>query len=135
MLAHAEGRGNHAGLSVWQGTLRLSAAFAAVESCVRELREGKIICARPGTETRAAYEPGERLVLAEAGADGDLVTALGAAAAQHGGAGLGLHAGKEPVLLYAGAAVGLKGALRHGLKNSYSDWIRRITSIPHEAKI
>jgi len=55
---------------------------------------------------------GKQLV-AETGADGDLVTALGAAAAQDGGARLGLHAGKEAVGLGPVAAVGLKGTLRH----------------------
>jgi hypothetical protein len=58
---------------------------------------------------------GEELV-AEAGADGDLVTALGAAAVQDGGACLGLHAGKEAVGLGAVAAVRLKGTLRHDKK-------------------
>ena len=55
--------------------------------------------------------------VAEAGADGDLVTALGATAAENGGTRLGLHAGKEAVGLGAVAAVGLKGTLRHD-KNS-----------------
>jgi hypothetical protein len=55
----------------------------------------------------------ERLV-AETGADGDLMTALGATAAQYGCTGLGLHTGKKPVGLRAVAAVRLKGALRHG---------------------
>ena len=53
-------------------------------------------------------------LVAEAGADGDLVTALGAAAAQNGGTGLGLHAGKKAVGLGAMAAVGLEGTLWHG---------------------
>jgi hypothetical protein len=52
-------------------------------------------------------------LVAETGADGDLVTALGAAAAENGGACLGLHAGEEAVGLGAVAAVGLKGTLRH----------------------
>ena len=56
---------------------------------------------------------GSRLV-AETGADGNLVTALGATAVENGGTGLGLHAGEEAVGLRAMAAVGLKGALRHG---------------------
>jgi hypothetical protein len=55
----------------------------------------------------------ERLV-AVTGADGDLVTALGATAAEHGCTGLGLHTGEKPVSLRAVAAVRLKGALRHG---------------------
>ena len=41
------------------------------------------------------------------------MTALGAAAAQYGGAGLGLHAAQEAVGLRAAATVGLKGTLRH----------------------
>jgi hypothetical protein len=52
-------------------------------------------------------------LVAEAGGDGDLVTALGAAAAQNGSAGLGGHADEEAVNFAATAAVGLKGALRH----------------------
>jgi hypothetical protein len=59
---------------------------------------------------------GEGLV-AETGADGDLVTALGATTAEDGGAGLGLHAREEAVGLGAVTAVGLKGTLRHD-KNS-----------------
>ena len=55
-------------------------------------------------------------LVAEAGADGDLVTALGATAAEHCGTCLGLHAGKEAVSLGAVAAVGLKGTLRHDKK-------------------
>ena len=82
-----------------------------MESFAYTLREERIIAPAPG-RSRAA------LVLAEARADGDLVTALGAAAAEHGGAGLGLHACKKSVLLHAAAAVGLKGAFRHGLKET-----------------
>jgi hypothetical protein len=53
-------------------------------------------------------------LVAESCADGDLVTALGAAAVQDGSTGLGLHAGKKPMGLRAMAAVRLKGTLRHG---------------------
>jgi hypothetical protein len=53
-------------------------------------------------------------LVAETGADGDLVTALGAAAVEDGGTGLGLHAGEKTVGLGAVAAVGLEGTLRHG---------------------
>src|SRR6185312_15973988 len=56
-------------------------------------------------------------LVAVARADGDLVTTLGAAAAQHSGPGLGLHAAQEAMGLRAMTAVGLKGTLRHG-KNS-----------------
>lgn len=55
----------------------------------------------------------ERLV-AVTGADGDLVAALRAAAAENSGAGLGLHTAQEAVSLRTAAAVGLKGTLRHG---------------------
>src|ERR1035437_2575396 len=54
-----------------------------------------------------------RLVVAETGADGDLVASFGTPAAQHGCARLGLHAGKKPVGLRAVTAVGLEGTLRH----------------------
>jgi hypothetical protein len=55
-------------------------------------------------------------LVAETGADGDLVTALGATTAEDGGTGLGLHAGQETVGLRAVAAVGLESTLRHGTK-------------------
>ena len=58
---------------------------------------------------------GDELV-AETGADGDLMTALGAAAAEDGGACLGLHAREEAVGLGAVTAIGLKGTLRHDKK-------------------
>src|SRR5207248_1858606 len=57
----------------------------------------------------------ERLV-AESSADGDLMTPLGAAAAEHSGSGLGLHAGKEAVGLGPVTAVGVKRTLRHNKK-------------------
>jgi hypothetical protein len=60
---------------------------------------------------------GDELV-AVTGADGDLVTALGATTAEDGCASLGLHAREEAVGLGAVAAVRLKGTLRHD-KNSY----------------
>ena len=52
-------------------------------------------------------------LVAVAGRDGDLVAAFGAAAAEHGGAGLGGHAAEEAVNLAPAAAIGLKGALGH----------------------
>jgi hypothetical protein len=55
-------------------------------------------------------------LVAEACADGDLVTALGATAAQNGCTSLGLHTGKEAVGLCPVAAVWLKGTLRHDKK-------------------
>src|ERR1700690_3726765 len=60
--------------------------------------------------------PGRTLVVAEAGAYGDLVAAFGAPAAENGCARLGLHAGKKPVCLRAMAAVGLEGTLRHSTR-------------------
>ena len=55
----------------------------------------------------------QRFLVAVSSANGNLVTAFGAAAAQHGCARLGLHAGKKPVGLRAVATVWLKGTLRH----------------------
>ena len=52
-------------------------------------------------------------LVAEAGGDGDLVTALGAAAVEDSGTGLGGHANEEAVDLGAAAAVRLEGALGH----------------------
>jgi len=63
----------------------------------------------------------QRLV-AETGADGNLVTALGATAAEDGGTRLGLHAGKEAVGLGPVAAVGLKGTLRHDKTPAAGDY-------------
>jgi len=53
-------------------------------------------------------------LVAEAGRDGDLVTALGAAAVEDGLSGLGGHTDEEAVNFGAAAAVGLECALRHG---------------------
>ena len=47
------------------------------------------------------------------GADGDTLAAGSAAAAEHGGAGFGLHARAEAVCFRTVAAIGLKGTLRH----------------------
>jgi hypothetical protein len=55
-------------------------------------------------------------LVAESGANRDLVTALGSATAENSGSGLGLHAGQEAVGLGAVATVGLKGTLRHDKK-------------------
>ena len=52
-------------------------------------------------------------LVAVSSTDGDLVTAFGAAAAEHGCARLGLHAAKKPVGLRAVATVWLEGTLRH----------------------
>jgi hypothetical protein len=48
------------------------------------------------------------------GAYGDTLAAGGAAAAEHGGAGIGLHARPEAVSLCTVAAVGLKCTFGHG---------------------
>jgi len=53
-------------------------------------------------------------LVAEAGADGNALATDGAAAAEYGCAGLGLHAGTEAVCLDALAPIGLKCALGHG---------------------
>jgi hypothetical protein len=54
------------------------------------------------------------LLVAEAGADRDLVTAFGATAGEHSSAALGLHTGTETVGLGPVTTVGLKCALGHG---------------------
>jgi hypothetical protein len=56
---------------------------------------------------------GGRRSIAEAGADTHALAAGGAAAAEHCGAGIGLHAGAEAVGFHALAAIGLKRALGH----------------------
>jgi hypothetical protein len=48
------------------------------------------------------------------GADRDTLAAGGAAATEHGGAGIGLHARPEAVRFRAVAAIGLKGTFGHG---------------------
>jgi len=52
--------------------------------------------------------------IAMRGADGNTLAAGGAAAAEHGGAGIGLHARPEAVSFRTVAAVGLKGTFGHG---------------------
>ncbi len=56
----------------------------------------------------------QRELVAEACGDGDLMTALGAAAVENSGSGLGGHANEEAVDLAATTAVGLESALGHG---------------------
>ena len=63
----------------------------------------------------ATSAPSKELV-AETGADGDLVTALSATAVKNSGARLGLHAGKKAVGLGAMAAIWLESTLRHDKK-------------------
>ena len=58
-------------------------------------------------------QQGVVLLVAITSADGNFVTALGAAPAKHGCTSLGLHTSKKPVGLRPVAAVGLKGTLRH----------------------
>src|ERR1035438_8787583 len=65
-----------------------------------------------GSKQRSRQTGGQGLV-AETGAHRDAPAAYGAAAAQHGSAGLGLHARAETVRLHAFAAIGLKCALGH----------------------
>ena len=48
------------------------------------------------------------------GADRDTLAAGGAAATEHGGAGIGLHSRPEAVSFRTVAAVGLKGTFGHG---------------------
>jgi hypothetical protein len=52
-------------------------------------------------------------LVAETSADGNALAPYGAAAAEHGCAGLGLHACAETMCLHALTAVGLKCALGH----------------------
>ena len=52
-------------------------------------------------------------LVAETGAYGNALAADGAAAAEDGGAALGLHAGAETMGLHTLAAIGLKCALGH----------------------
>jgi len=73
----------------------------------------------PVSAAGKSSEP-KAVLVAEAGGDGDLVAALGAAAVQDGGAGLGCHANEKAVDLAATAAVGLKGALGHDFSLSCS---------------
>jgi hypothetical protein len=61
-------------------------------------------------------------LVAEAGRDGDLVAALGAAAVQNSSTGLGGHANEKAVDLATAAAVGLEGALGHGENPVLSKW-------------
>jgi hypothetical protein len=60
----------------------------------------------------------KKRLVAVTSADGDLVTSLGATAAEDCCAGLRLHAAQEAVGLGAAATVGLKGTLRHGTNSS-----------------
>jgi len=60
---------------------------------------------------RLKVQPKE--LVAETGANSDLVTALGAAAIQNSLTGLGLHAGQKSVGLRTATSVGLEGSLRH----------------------
>jgi hypothetical protein len=57
----------------------------------------------------------QRELVAEACGDGDLMTALGAAAVENSGSGFGGHANEEAVDFAATTAVGLEGALGHGI--------------------
>jgi hypothetical protein len=75
--------------------------------------------ALPGTANESALrlkENGWRELVAESGAYGDAFAANGAAAAQYGCSGLGLHACAETMGLHTTAAIGLECAL--GQKNA-----------------
>jgi hypothetical protein len=61
---------------------------------------------------RPSFE--SRRLVAVTAADGNAFAACGAAAAEHGCAAFGLHAGAETVGLHAAVAVGLKCTLGHG---------------------
>jgi hypothetical protein len=65
---------------------------------------------------RARFRPkqsGRRGLVAESCADGHALAAGCATAAEHGSAGLGLHASAEAMGFHAFASIGLKCALRH----------------------
>ena len=66
-----------------------------------------------GRRIPAQRENGRRGLVAESGAYRDALATDGAAAAEHCGARLGLHARPETMGLHALAAVGLKCALGH----------------------
>ena len=68
---------------------------------------------RAGAAGNCGRRPSSKLV-AVTGADRYAFAACCAAAAEHGGAALGLHAGAKSVFLLAAVAVGLKCALGHG---------------------
>jgi hypothetical protein len=68
------------------------------------------------TANLMATSASSKELVAETGADGDLVTALGATTVKNSGARLGLHARKKAVGLGAMAAIGLEGTLRHDKK-------------------
>ena len=71
---------------------------------------GNCIC--KGHSTFIEKPAGESVAMA--GADGDALAPGGAAAAEHGGAGIGLHARPEAVRFRTVAAIGLKCSFGHG---------------------
>jgi hypothetical protein len=83
-----------------------------------------------GAGLRKGVRPAMRKskLVAESGADGDTLAARGAAAAENGGAALGLHARPEAVSLYAAVAVGLKRALGHGIAPASTSEIVAVTA-------
>jgi len=70
------------------------------------------VCARMFVATIAEGDYVRELV-AEACGDSDLMAALGAAAVEYSGSGLGGHANEEAVNFATTAAVRLEGAFRH----------------------
>jgi hypothetical protein len=70
------------------------------------------ICICKGHSTFIEKPAGESVAMP--GAHGDALASGGAAAAEHGGAGIGLHARPEAVRFRAVAAIGLKCSFGHG---------------------
>jgi hypothetical protein len=73
-----------------------------------------------GSNERRVRE-GRRELVAEASADGNALATDGAAAAEHGSAGFGLHTCAEAVSFHALAAIRLKCALGHGIALLFSE--------------
>jgi hypothetical protein len=88
---------------------------------INAVRPKKIFLGKTGLQTakrEATLEVVSPLkrqkLVAVAGADGNLVTALGTTAAENSCTGLGLHAAEKTMGFGAAAAVGLKSTLGHG---------------------
>jgi len=86
-----------------------------VQSGARQFQRDWILLGLLLFELRIRSHPSHELV-AVTGADGNLVTALGAATAQNSSTRLCLHAAQKAMGLRTVAAVGLKGTLRHDKK-------------------
>jgi hypothetical protein len=68
-------------------------------------------------------------LVAKSGADGNTLAAGRTTAAQHCCAALGLHTRTEAVLFYAGASVGLKCALGHGMRSCFLQKISALRQV------